>query len=72
VEQLAAAFSVEYVVLGGGNAKHLRKVGTGTRIGHNMAAFRGGFRLWNLPDVSTLSADGETPVKQATGEWRVI
>jgi predicted NBD/HSP70 family sugar kinase len=72
VEQFAAAFSVEYVVLGGGNAKHLKKVGTSTRIGHNMAAFRGGFRLWNLPDVSTLSADGETPVKQATGEWRVI
>ncbi|HSD52923.1 MAG TPA: hypothetical protein VLC47_02095 [Burkholderiales bacterium] len=72
VEILAHAFSVEYVVLGGGNAEHLRNVRTGTRVGHNMAAFRGGFRLWNLPDVSTLSAEGESPVQQAPGEWRVI
>jgi hypothetical protein len=72
VELFAAAFSVDYVVLGGGNAKHLRRVGVGTRIGHNTAAFRGGFRLWNLPDVATLSAEGETPVEQRSGEWRVI
>ena len=71
-ELFANAFCVEYVVLGGGNAKHLKKAGTGTRIGHNMAAFRGGFRLWNLPDVSTLSAEGETPVEQVRGAWRVI
>jgi predicted NBD/HSP70 family sugar kinase len=68
----ANAFSVEYVVLGGGNAKYLKKLRTGARIGHNMAAFRGGFRLWNLPDVSTLSAEGESPVEQPTGDWRVI
>jgi hypothetical protein len=37
-----------------------------------MAAFRGGFRLWNLPDVSTLSSEDETPVEPPTGEWRVI
>jgi hypothetical protein len=73
VELFSSAFSVDYVVLGGGNAKHLKKrLGTGIRIGHNMAAFRGGFRLWNLPDVATLSADGETPVQQPTAEWRVI
>jgi hypothetical protein len=72
VELFAKAFCVEYVVLGGGNAKYLKNVGTGTRIGHNMAAFRGGFRLWNLPDVSTLSAKGEAPIEPPQGEWRVI
>ena len=67
------AFSVDYVVLGGGNAKYLKKVETGTRIGHNMAAFRGGFRLWNLPDVSTLNAEDEAPVAPLpVAEWRVI
>jgi predicted NBD/HSP70 family sugar kinase len=71
-ELFAAAFSVDYVVLGGGNAKLFKSTLSGLRIGHNMAAFRGGFRLWNLPDVSTLSAEGETPVEPPTGEWRVI
>jgi predicted NBD/HSP70 family sugar kinase len=72
VEVFAHTFSVDYVVLGGGNAKHLKKIATGARIGHNMAAFRGGFRLWNLPDVSTLLAEGESPIEAPSGEWRVI
>jgi len=34
------------VVLGGGNAKKLRKVPQGCRRGDNAHAFLGGFRLW--------------------------
>ncbi len=69
---LSAAFTADHVVLGGGNAKLIKKVPPGVRIGHNLAAFRGGFRLWNLPDVQTLSAEGESAAQPATGEWRVI
>ena len=41
-----AALEVEYVVLGGGNARHLKKLAPRTRRGDNANAFKGGFRLW--------------------------
>jgi predicted NBD/HSP70 family sugar kinase len=41
-----AAFSVDYVVLGGGNSRHLRDLPPQTRLGDNANAFNGGFRLW--------------------------
>ena len=34
------------VVLGGGNAKKLKKLPKGCRLGNNAYAFIGGFRLW--------------------------
>ena len=34
------------VVLGGGNAKKLKKLPKGCRLGSNAYAFIGGFRLW--------------------------
>jgi hypothetical protein len=71
-ERLAVAFSVDYIVLGGGNARLVQRPPPGTRIGNNLAAFRGGFRLWHLPDVPTLSAVGETPAPPAASRWRVI
>jgi polyphosphate glucokinase len=43
---LKAALVADYVVLGGGNAKLLKKPPPGTRLGDNANAFRGGFRLW--------------------------
>jgi len=46
VERLKAAIEVDYVVLGGGNAKLLKKLPPDTRLGDNSFAFRGGFRLW--------------------------
>jgi predicted NBD/HSP70 family sugar kinase len=46
VEQLKAAMEADYVVLGGGNAKKLKEVPAGARLGDNENAFRGGFRLW--------------------------
>ena len=46
VERLKDALEVEYVVLGGGNAKHLKKLPADTRLGDNQNAFAGGFRLW--------------------------
>jgi polyphosphate glucokinase len=46
VKQLRAALQAEYVVLGGGNAKLLRKQPPWARLGDNSNAFVGGFRLW--------------------------
>lgn len=46
VERLAAALRVEDVVLGGGNAKELKKPPKGARFVANANAFVGGFRLW--------------------------
>jgi len=46
VKQLKAALEADYVVLGGGNAKLLKKLPPGAKPGDNNNAFRGGFRLW--------------------------
>ena len=46
VRQLKSAVQADYVVLGGGNAKLLKKLLPGTRLGDNSNAFRGGYRLW--------------------------
>ena len=46
VERLIAALKPDDVVLGGGNAKKLKPLPPGTRLGANANAFLGGFRLW--------------------------
>ena len=46
VERLKSALDAEYVVLGGGNAKVIKKLPPGARMGDNRNAFVGGFRLW--------------------------
>jgi hypothetical protein len=73
VGALASAFEVDYVTLGGGNAKRVKDIPHGVRLGNNLAAFRGGFRLWSVDDIPTQDTNGEplaTP-RQAT-EWRLI
>src|SRR5688572_21069254 len=40
-------------VLGGGNAKQLRAAPANARLGNDLAAFRGGFRIWSGTDVRT-------------------
>jgi polyphosphate glucokinase len=47
VERLRSALEPDYVVLGGGNARMLKKLPPGARLGDNRNAFRGGFRLWH-------------------------
>jgi polyphosphate glucokinase len=46
VKALAAALEVDYVVLGGGNARRLKNLPPKARLGENNNAFLGGFRLW--------------------------
>ncbi len=45
-ERLTGAFPVEYVVIGGGNARKLHKLPALARVGNNANAFEGAFRLW--------------------------
>lgn len=54
VARLKAAMVADYVVLGGGNAKRIRRLPRDTRLGNNRNAFLGGFRLWE-EDVSIAS-----------------
>jgi len=47
VRQLQTALEADYVVLGGGNARLLKKLPPGSQVGDNANAFRGGLRLWS-------------------------
>jgi polyphosphate glucokinase len=49
VKLLKTALEADYVVLGGGNARLLKKLPPGSQIGDNDNAFRGGLRLWEKP-----------------------
>jgi polyphosphate glucokinase len=53
-EKLIAALEADYVVLGGGNVKKLKKLPPGARKGNNENAILGGFRLWAKNDPRNL------------------
>lgn len=75
VPPLQKAFLADYVVLGGGNAKRLgKKLPPGVRLGNNLTAFRGGFRLWGIDDVPTHKANGQprNDAAAAAGAWRLL
>jgi polyphosphate glucokinase len=75
VPSLQRAFLADYVVLGGGNSKHLREpLPPNVRLGHNLTAFRGGYRLWGIDDVPTLKVNGHQapPRPEPSGEWRLL
>jgi polyphosphate glucokinase len=72
-ESLTHAFTVDYLVLGGGNAKFIRRLAPGVRIGNNLTAFRGGLRLWNLDDIPTQSDHGDMPERKSPEfDWRIV
>lgn len=73
VANLAEVFGADYVVVGGGNAKKLKKaLPPGTRMGHNRTAFRGGFRLWNITEIPALTDEGIVNDKAVTSktDWK--
>jgi polyphosphate glucokinase len=47
VTQLSAVLEADYVVLGGGNARKLKRLPKNARLGSNDFAFLGGFRVWH-------------------------
>jgi len=51
VDKLRTALEADYVVLGGGNARKLKKLPKATRLGSNDFAFLGGFRVWRSPSL---------------------
>jgi polyphosphate glucokinase len=51
VVNLRTAFVIDYVVIGGGNAKRVEHLPKGARLGDNRNAFLGGLRLWGLSPV---------------------
>ena len=55
VARLTAALEPDEVVLGGGNAKRLKELPPGSRLGKNANAFLGGIRLWNAAESTTPS-----------------
>jgi predicted NBD/HSP70 family sugar kinase len=46
VTALRDALQADHVVLGGGNARRLKRLPKGVTLGDNTHAFTGGFRLW--------------------------
>jgi polyphosphate glucokinase len=50
---LRSALEADYVVLGGGNARRLKRLPEGARLGDNEFAFKGGFRLWRAGGIGT-------------------
>lgn len=58
VERFRTALHPDYIVLGGGNAKKLKKLPEGAALGDNANAFIGGFRMWDEPDQAAKSRDG--------------
>jgi len=52
-EKLKVALGADYVVLGGGNAKKLKELPAGAKLGTNENAFLGGFRMWERKHIPT-------------------
>jgi polyphosphate glucokinase len=50
VDQLCRVLEVDYVVLGGGNARRLKSLPDKGRLGDNSNAYNGGLRLWQAGD----------------------
>jgi len=65
VARLLAALHPDDVVLGGGNAKKLKALPPGCRLGENDNAFRGGFRMWER-----VEAKDEMLAKDGAGQGR--
>ena len=69
VERLSAALQVDEVVLGGGNARLLRRLPAGARLGANSNAFIGGFRLWDVPAaINSAGRAAAAPVPDGAGD----
>jgi polyphosphate glucokinase len=51
-KRLKVALDADYVVLGGGNCKKLKKLPAGAQLGSNENAFLGGFRMWQKNQVT--------------------
>ena len=67
VEKLRAAMEADYVILGGGNARRLKKLPKGARPGNNEFAFIGGFRLWQAAPGGAAHSGSPEVVRPSRG-----
>lgn len=67
VVSLIHVFNVDYVVVGGGNAKLVKQLPAGARLGHNQTAFLGGFRMWGIDEYNPDPENKELP-----GVWSLL
>lgn len=73
VKHLLTAFNADYVVVGGGNSRKCDVLPESARKGNNLAAFRGGIRLWHIDDVKTQTTDGhQFAAPSMIGGWKLI
>ena len=70
VARLTAALEPDDVVLGGGNAKRLKELPPGSRLGENANAFLGGFRLWNEAESNASKPPIHREKKKGASPWR--
>jgi hypothetical protein len=56
VTQLSTLLEADYVVIGGGNARKLKRLPKNSRLGSNDFAFLGGFRIWHHAPASPATA----------------
>jgi polyphosphate glucokinase len=54
-KKLKVALEADYVMLGGGNNKKLKRLPPGARLGSNENAFLGGFRMWQKNQLANPS-----------------
>lgn len=74
IGRLTAALQPDEVVIGGGNARKLKELPVGARLGNNANAFLGGFRLWNelrYRENLTVKSTGKSSSSIAT-EFAVV
>lgn len=69
VARLAAALQPDDIVLGGGNAVHIKELPPRCRRGDNARAFPGGFRLW--ADAASPQRRAARPAKRAPAKRAV-
>jgi polyphosphate glucokinase len=67
VLELSAVLEPDYVVLGGGNSRKLRKMPPGARLGNNDFAFIGAFRMWRPGGIFPARAQSRGGAKVAAG-----
>jgi polyphosphate glucokinase len=77
VTHLREALEVDYVVLGGGNARRLKELPEGVRLGDNRNAFVGGLRIWSPTGLATAGSNSSAergasgaPGARGAGEQR--
>jgi polyphosphate glucokinase len=58
ITQLSTALETDYVVIGGGNARKLKRLPKNARLGSNDFAFLGGFRVWHHAATSACAERG--------------